>query len=475
MRDTALALIVVVLFLAGILVPRIGVMGYVWFSLLRPDILAWSPIERPYSKLLAVGALLGSLRFIPRFVPLVTNPFVRLFVALQFCYLLSVFGAQDKNLAMPSYEMFLQMCLVLGLIPLVIQSLDHLRHLLAVMAMSLGLLGAKFGLYGLAVGGAQYRAGYGGSIGDNNVAALAMACAVPLCWFAKDVVKAKWMKWGLSICTLLTISGVIMFHSRGGILALGIGVLYAIWRSKHRAVATVGLAGMAAIGLFLVRSTLVQRIETIANYTQEASAMERLIYWKAALKMSFDFPFLGVGFGGQNYVAQAGRYLPSGSNQFRHFVHNNYLQVLVDCGYPAFAFYCLLLFGSLIWLSVAARRLRAIEDEGGGKEGIKLASVAYGLQGSLLVFATGSVFLSRVMWDYSYMMYLSVACLWTALGQAQPKNVATVAATSAPTAEDQAVAELPQPVATVSAGTTEGTGQSALRRRLGMKQLLRPR
>jgi probable O-glycosylation ligase (exosortase A-associated) len=472
LRDALLFLIVLAIVGIGLAVPRVGQLGYIWFALLRPDILAWSPTDRPYSKMLAFGVLLGALRFIPELLGALGNPFFRLFLALQAWFLLSFLFAKDIDIAVAPYLMFVQASLVILFMPALFTSINHVRTLVLVMAGSVGVLGVKFGLYGVVAGGAQYAAGYGGSISDNNVAALGLATSIPLCWFIKDTIKSYFWKLVLAGCALLTMAGVVFFHSRGGVLALGAGVLYMAVRSKRKLLASLCLSAGAAVGVYMIRDTLFRRMSTLGSYETDGSSMERLRFWKGAIAMSFDYPIFGVGFGGTNWGRYSGPYLSTGTNNAQLFVHNNYLQVLVDSGYPALLLYCCLLFGSLFWLFRIARKLRSGEnkDNPDAQTGV---SIAYALQGSLIVFVVGSTFLSRVMYDFAYMLLLCVACLWTAV---QPLLQQSAAVPGPAYATPYAAEAAPEEAGTMAL-SGDGTAssqpeerQSALRRRIQMRK-----
>src|SRR5580765_72045 len=64
MRAAVLLSTILVLSLVAIPRPRLGLYAYVWFSLMRPDVLAFSDGTFPYSLVLAICTLIGSFRYI---------------------------------------------------------------------------------------------------------------------------------------------------------------------------------------------------------------------------------------------------------------------------------------------------------------------------------------------------------------------------------------------------------------------------
>jgi O-antigen ligase len=156
--------------------------------------------------------------------------------------------------------------------------------------------------------------------------------------------------------------------------------------------------------------------------------MNRLRFWRAAAEMAVDHPLTGVGFGGSNWVALSSQYLPGG-NDGGHFVHNNYLQILVDSGFPALAFFLALLLASFWWLNRQRRRWKTTLPD--------LAILCGALQASLLGFAIGSTFLSRVAYDFIYILLMTVAALHNvgrSLDAAPAPEVAPATAQPAPVA-----------------------------------------
>lgn len=438
MRDITLLIIVATLCLSGIIMPWYGLMGYVWFSLLRPEILAYSPPNRPYSMALAIATLFGSLRELPRIVHAILNPFIGVFILLQVWYGASVVAAINRQLSVNDYIPFLQLTVMLFLFPLLIHEFRQLKVLVMVFGVALGTLGVRYGLYGLLHGGVRYAQGYGGTMNDNNLLALALACSIPVNWYCRELATWKPAKWFFGLTAGITAMGVVMFYSRGAIVTLGIVLPLMVLRANRKGLALAMLFGTFAGGVVLAGSSLVQRVQTIAHYEDDDSAAGRLEYWKAALKMSADYPLFGVGFGGLNYIEQASRYLPN-HNERGHFVHNTYLQVLADSGYPAMLTYCGLFFGSLWWLQKIRKALKENKPDA--------VPIVDALQLSLLAYCIGSTFVSRVMYDYGYMLVMATGCVWMAYRKevlpllhpapAAPEMPAIEVAVDAPTADPE--------------------------------------
>ena len=129
-----------------------------------------------------------------------------------------------------------------ALIALLIQTEEDFRRLVVIAALSIGYLGARFGLYGLIQGGVRFSGGYGGSLSDNNTLALALAMGVPLGWYAKDLIGSAFVRLSLLVSVMLTIAGVVFTYSRGAAIALAAAFLVVILHSRRRILLVAGLA-----------------------------------------------------------------------------------------------------------------------------------------------------------------------------------------------------------------------------------------
>lgn len=396
MREVVLIVVVSVLGLAAPLFPRVGLLAYVWFGLMRPDLLAWTQLTF-WSQSLAIGSLLGCLRFLPRVTLLLANPITRGLLLFVGVICTSAIFAVDPALASEPLAAFLKMIIMVLLIPLAIRRERELKLLLLTMAFSVGFIGFKFGIWGLAQGGARFNSGIGGFMSDNNTMAAGLAMSVPLCWYGRELVSSKWQKMILSVFGLGSVSAIIMTHSRGGALALGAVCLAIMTRSRRKVLGVLLLVATIAPSVYLVRTSYFARLETLKNPEEESSARSRIQYARAAVEMWKDYPLLGVGFGMENQLALWNHYADE-----TQVVHNTYLQVLVDSGTFAFLIYVALLWGTIIWLGISTRRMR---HENPGREIYPIA-----IQTALIAFAVASTFLSQVRFDFLYMLLAAAAC-----------------------------------------------------------------
>ena len=407
MRAALLITIVAGICMAAFVRPYLGLLGYLWFALLRPDILAWVE-DRRLSFIIAVCVLLGSAIRLPAGIWRIwANPISRALVLLQVPIVLSALVAVDPSLSIPPLLLYLRVIIMALLCVVLFETREHLKYMLLVMAGSVGLLGWKYGLYGILAGGVWFAHGYGGMMADNNLLGLGLAMAVPLCWYAAQLVSYRWLKVIFWVMFLHTIAAVVMTLSRAAALGLGAG-LFLIWWHSRRKLLVAFLLPLALFPALLLFSTeFVNRLSTLAAPEEEASALSRLVFWKAALKMWQDHPLLGVGFGQANQQELISEYVDPewlvNVGREYHVLHNTYLQVLVDSGLFAFLIFCALMFGTLWWLGREVARLRVSDP----------AAVPYpaAIRAALAVFAVASTFHTRERFDFYYFL-LMAAAVW---------------------------------------------------------------
>jgi putative inorganic carbon (hco3(-)) transporter len=400
LRELFVILTVVVVAFAALFRPLWGVYGYVWFALMRPDYLSWSTNKYPFSMMLSIASLIGAVRYLPQLSVLFANPLARRLMLLVIPITLSVWFCEGRFLAQDRYSAFVRLCLMVLLIPLTVRTPRDVRILTIIMALSLGGLGARFGLYGVAHGGVVFHEGIGDQY-DNNTLGLVMAMSVPLCWYASKLTEWRWLSWILRGMVVTSSATVFMSNSRGASLSLAVGLALIVWRSKYKTAAAVGVAIAIIPLVYLVKDQYFARMSTIGNYQEEKSAANRLLFAKAAVAMWRDYPVLGVGYGSRNYISLNWKYL---GYEDEHGVHNTYLQLLVDSGIFAYLIYASLLFGTVVFLGKSAKWHRQVDNG--------WQYLPWALQTALVVFLVGGTFGSCERMDIFYMLIMTAAAWW---------------------------------------------------------------
>ncbi len=403
MRLLLLHLSVVGICGVGLVNPLFALYGYVWYSLMRPDSLAWSEGMYPHSFTIAIVTVVGVWRYIHHFQHWIKNPFVLSLLALQVPIAISVAMAIDPALSVRPYYSFLKVMMMCLMIPLFVQTEETFKRLILLSVACLGFIGFKFGVFGLRNGGIRLETGYGGFISDNNTLAMALVMALPMIWHARGLVEQKWIRVLMFGVSFLTIVAIIMSHSRAAALTLVLVYLCIAAQSKYKIVSLAVIVLLSMPALYLVKDTFITRMRTLEHVEDEGSAAARIAYAKAALKVWADYPMWGVGFGTNNWVRMSGPYLGH-ANVSRHVIHNNYLQMAVDSGTLAFFLLCAQLLGTIWWLGRSAKRMRKLFP------GSRRELYPIMIRHALIAFSFCSIFLSRTDYDLYYYLIMYAGC-----------------------------------------------------------------
>jgi len=405
LREMTLVLIVAVLVIVALARPKYGLYGYLWYGLMRPDVLCYVEDDRNiYSLIIFLATAIGSIRCLPNLANVFRTYIGALIIALQVPFGLSVVFAVYPDLAVDRYVFFVKTIVALMLIPMLIETLQDLKEVYLVIALSLGFVGLKYGIYGVVFGGVELARGYGPMLADNNFVAMGLATIMPMCWFGRMLTDNKIIQWALLGEFVFCIPGIVMTNSRGGILALGLVMLTLAFTAKKKSWLILLLAVGSAGSIYLVQDMFTSRMSTLSNVEEEESAASRLYHLNAAAHMALDYPILGVGFGGYNYAMLSQHYDPRVTG--RHVAHNSYVQVLVDSGVFAFLIYVSALFGAIYSTHLSAKRMKKARPD--------LWPIPNGLSQSLIAFALGSTFYSCQRMDLLYILLLT-ASMWLVL------------------------------------------------------------
>ncbi len=402
MREALLIAILGAICVGTLFRGRIGLYGYLWFSLMRPDLLAWGSPNNNYSFILALFALLGAAVSLPaKMIGMARNVFVLLLLVFAGVVTISTYAAIDPSIAWPQTNLFLRIVMMSLCIVVVIDTAPQVRWLVLLMGVSTGLLGAKFGFFGIVHPGVRYALGYGGMIPDNNAMAVAFAMGVPLLWYATDMVRRREVRLLLYGLAFLNIVAVALTYSRGGALAMGGGMLLIASRSRHKML-TMGLIVIVGIGIAAIAGQkYLDRLSTIQAPAEESSAESRLVLAKIGLRIWRSHPILGVGYGRTNQQLLMPSYAEDYPGYEIKVLHNTWIQTLVDCGIIGFLSFAFLFLGTVVWLGRSIRLTRKLKPE--------YLPYPIALQTSLIVFGIGCTFLSITGYDFLYFLLMGYA------------------------------------------------------------------
>ena len=235
-------------------------------------------------------------------------------------------------------------------------------------------------------------------IEDNNELALALIMTIPLMRYLQLQIRNRWLRLAFHPAMIACILSALGSHSRGALLAMS-GMAFMLWLrgSKKLMTAPVFVLAGAAMIAFMPEHWG-DRMETIATYEQDASAMGRINAWWAAFNIAQD-RMLGGGFDIYRPDVFA-IYAPVPDDV--HAAHSIYFQVLGELGFVGLAIFLSLWF--VTWRAAAWVRKHARGDPE-----TEWASTLAGLcQVSMLAYLIGGAFLSLSYFDLPYNLMVLV-------------------------------------------------------------------
>src|SRR5260370_4754066 len=107
-REAILLCVSLAICVTALVRPKIGIFGYIWYSLMRPDVLAFVEVKYPLSLMFAICSLLGAFRYLPQAGAILRAPTIRFLLLLQIPVGLSIVFAIQPDLDMDRYTYYVR-------------------------------------------------------------------------------------------------------------------------------------------------------------------------------------------------------------------------------------------------------------------------------------------------------------------------------------------------------------------------------
>jgi putative inorganic carbon (HCO3(-)) transporter len=435
MRDIIITLIVLGSLPFALKRPYIGVLMWVWISVMNPHRLSWGfAYSFPFAAIIAGVTLIGVvITRDPKKLPM--PPVVVTLILFSMSMVVSTVFALN-----PSSEMLsrvLKIMLMTGVTMMVIKTKEQLHWLLWVLLGSLGYYGIKGGIFTVVSGGGFRVWGPEGSfIEGNNEVALALVTIIPLFYYLFLTVSNKWLRYAFAASMVLCGLAALGSYSRGALLAIAAMALFLWLKSPKKLVLGLVMALIIPAAVAFMPSQWTQRMDTIKEYKEDESAMGRINAWEMAYHLAVDRPLTGGGF--EIYEPRTfARYAPNPADI--HAAHSLYFQALGEHGFVGLGLY--LLLGLLSWRT-GTRIIKTVASHPDLQWAGTLATM---LQVSMIGFGTGGAFLSLLYFDVPY--YLMAMMVITA-------GIVEAAVKAAQTAVDNVRPEPRQVVASIHAASS---------------------
>lgn len=375
--------------------PWIGVMMWVWISVMNPHAWGWGLASELRVALVAGAATLLGLLLTRDRVKLPLNTTTLLLLLLPLWMTVTLFFAFRFEAALARWEEVMKMFLFVFVTASVLYTRKHINALLWVLVISVGFYGIKGGIFTILTGG-QFRVwGPPGNsyITDNNSISVALVMIMPLAYYLALQAKRGFVKYALYATIGLSCFAILGTQSRGAFLALTVMAVFFWLKSRQKLVVGLLVAGLIPFAISFMPESWVQRMDTIKTYEEDSSAMGRINAWQTAFNIANSRPLVGGGF--EFYSKEVfSLYAPNPEDV--HAAHSIYFQMLGEHGYVG-----LLLFLSLgVHGWILSRRL--IASAQGNAERAWVSDLARAIQVSLIGFAVGGAFVNIAYWELQY-------------------------------------------------------------------------
>lgn len=406
MRDLIIVGMVCLAALVALRSPWIGIMSWTWVSLMNPHRYAWGfAVDAPVAMIAAASTLVGLMVTKERRDnPFKGSPAIWLAIFMVWMTLSWRLGLDPEG-DYPQWDKVMKIDFMILVALALLHSKKHIFALAWVCALSLGILGAKGGLFTIATGGAHRVWGPPVSfIADNNHFATALVMTIPLLRFLQLQLVGKWPRRGMGLMMLLVASAAIGSHSRGALLAISAMALFMWLKGRNRIAGLVMIAIVGAALVTFMPDHWGERMETLKTFQEDESAMGRISAWWVAWGIALDYPF-GVGFSAARpelFVA----YSPHPTGVV--VAHSIYFQMLGHHGFVGLFLFLAIFISTFLM----CRRIRK------ASAGIPQAQWCHELAGmcqvSLIGYAVGGAFLQLGYFDlpYNVMVLVVLTNVW---------------------------------------------------------------
>jgi len=373
--------------------PHYGIYLWSWLSYMNPHKLAWGfATSIPFAfmtALLTLTVYLFSKE--PKRMP--WTPETILLIMFLGWVTFTTFFSFYPQLAWEQWYKVFKIQIMTLLTAMLITDRKRLEGLVWVIGLSLAFYGVKGGIFTILHGGVYRVQGPATTfIAGNNEMGLALIMTVPLLRYLHLQAQNWLLRLGLATAMVLTGLAAIGSQSRGALLA-AVAMSSLLWL-KSRNKVTTAIYIIAAIGLIaaIMPQEYWDRMNTIKNYEQDASAMGRINAWHTAFNLAKD-RITGGGFEAF-HPSTFRQYAPDPNNV--HDVHSIYFEVMGEHGFIGIGFFVLI--GLLAWRT-GSKVIRECRKDPVRKWAADLAAMT---QVSMLGYATGGAFLGLAYFDYYY-------------------------------------------------------------------------
>jgi len=331
MRDLFITMLVFGSVPVALMRPFVGLIMWVWLSLMSPYRLTWGfAYDYPFVQLIALVTMAAWVLYrekqpLPMSAPTILLITFTIWVAVTTPFAVDVGAAFDRLIFV------LKIFLLAYFIMLIVRSREQIHVLVWIVVISIGFFSTKGGIFTIMTGGQHSVLGPAGSfIADRNQLALAVVLTIPLMRYLQLNSAERFIRIGMGFAFALSVVAVFGSQSRGAFLAVTAMLLFLILKSRRR-VLLGGLMIVLVPAVFaFMPAEWHERMSSIQDYEEDASAQGRLRAWGFAIDVALDRPITGGGFTIFENRAAYEQY--TGSSQAKA-AHSIIFQVLGEHGF----------------------------------------------------------------------------------------------------------------------------------------------
>ena len=239
----------------------------------------------------------------------------------------------------------------------------------------------------------------GSFFGDRVTLSVVLAMTLPFALYLgrqTTLLPPRWLRWvkpamlGVTASVLVSLIGTF---ARTAVFSGGAAILMLAVRSRRKVVAILAVAATTLALLAIAPDNWFVRMDTIADYQNDGSAMGRINAWKWAWAMACNHPIVGGGFG--VFVLDEGR-IPGRTGW--EDAHNIFFEMMAEHGFVGLGLFCCLILTIYRSGAVVKKRVRGREDLAW------TADLARATQIGLIAFVAGGSFVSIASNPFLYLL-----------------------------------------------------------------------
>jgi len=408
--------------------PFIGVLVWYWLSLMNPHRISWTLENQRFAQVIAVVLLVAMvIRKDERKAVPVTSITVTLAIFWGWM-LVTTFFAFYPELAWGQFEKVSKILFTTYVAIALLNTKERIISLTVISALSIGFYGFKGGLFTIITGGTYRVWGPAGSfIAGNNETGLALVMTLPLLFYIRQIVPARLIKHLLIVGMVLCVFAVLGTQSRGAALGIVAMAAFLALKSDQKMLYIALVIAVAPVAFTFMPESWHERMATISDYQNDASAMGRITAWTMATHLALD------------------RVVGGGFETFRPAVYLIYLPEVGARGTDAHSIYFELLgehgfIGLLLFLLIgifAFKRCSNVIRLTRRRDDLRWANLlARMIQVSFVGYAVSGAFLGLSYFDYYYALIALVVGMQVVVNEAlkhpEPAEVVTAGAPTGP-------------------------------------------